>query len=234
VVDRLTVRFDDVVALQDVSLRFARGALVSVIGPNGAGKTTLLRCLAGLLAPTAGGVRVLDMEPVRERVRLLRRAGFVPDNPTFHEHLTVREVFHFVSRVHGIGDDLERARWGALAPLLELDGVESSATGALSFGQRKRLGLACALVHGPEMLLLDEPLTGLDPRGIEAVRMHLRALVAKGCTVVLSTHLLDVAESADTIAWIENGALRAVGARKEMVGAREGELRRRFLAEAAR
>ena len=208
----LTKRYGDFVAVRGLSLAVERGEVFGFLGPNGAGKTTTIRMLMGILVPSAGHARIDGLDCQRDAAEVKRRVGYLPDAPAFYDFLRGREIVQFVAEMHGLPRP-QAARRAAL--LLEeqglADAAEEFATN-YSTGMKKKLGLACALVHDPPVLILDEPTNGLDPRAQRDVQQRLRAASAAGKTVFLSTHLLDMAERLCTrVAIVHQGALASVG-----------------------
>lgn len=221
-------------AVHDVSFRVAPGEVLGLVGPNGAGKTTTLRCLAGILPPTAGAVSVCGHELGVSPVEAKRRLAFLPDEPRLFEYLTVREHLAFVARLYGVGD--WEARAGALLAELELEGKEGALPGELSRGMKQKLSIACGLLHAPSLILLDEPLTGLDPLGIRRMKRTLRARAEAGAALVLSSHLLPLVEElCDRLLVIAGGRCVALGTlpdiRARLGGEGEGEAGRVSLEE---
>ena len=192
VVERLRKIYGGLAAVQDLSFRIGPGEIVGLVGPNGAGKTTTLRSLAGIVTPTAGTIAVAGHDIAREPVAAKRRLAFVPDDPELFEHLTVSEHLAFIARLYGVADAEPRA--AALLSELELSGRRTAFPGELSRGMRQKLAMACALLHDPAVLLLDEPLTGLDPVGIRRMKDTIAARAAAGAAVLLSSHLLHLVE----------------------------------------
>jgi ABC-2 type transport system ATP-binding protein len=187
-------RFSDIVALENLDLELHAGEVVGLLGSNGAGKTTTLKLLLGLLRPSAGSARVLGFDCTRDSVRVKERVGFTPDEPQFYDFLTGRETLDFVISVRGL--DPEPA-WGSLQEtiaILDFEAQLGSLTATYSHGAKKKLALLCALVHRPRVLLLDEPTNGLDPITALRVRELLQSYARAGGSVLISTHLLDMAE----------------------------------------
>ena len=192
VVERLRKIYGGIAAVQDLSFRIGPGEIVGLVGPNGAGKTTTLRSLAGIVTPTAGTIAVAGHDLAADPVAAKRRLAFVPDEPDLFEHLTVAEHLAFVARLYQVSGAEERA--AALLAELELGGRRNAFPGELSRGMRQKLAMACALLHEPAVLLLDEPLTGLDPVGIRRMKDTIAARAAAGAAVLLSSHLLHLVE----------------------------------------
>lgn len=205
VVERLKKIYGGVPAVQDLSFHVGPGEIVGLVGPNGAGKTTTLRCLAGIVRPTEGRVAIAGHDLAGASVDAKRRLAFVPDEPDLFEHLTVEEHLAFVARLYQVPDPEPLA--AELLAELELGGRRRSFPGELSRGMRQKLAMACALLHRPAVLLLDEPLTGLDPVGIRRMKDTIAARAAAGAAVLLSSHLLHLVEE------VCSGLLILVGGR---------------------
>ncbi len=191
-VDGLVRSYGALEAVAGLSFQVAAGEVLGLVGPNGAGKTSTLRCLAGILPPTAGRIRVAGYDLVSSPVPAKRALAFLPDEPRLFEHLTVREHLIFTARLYGV------VGWEAIAePLLEeleLSGKESALPAELSRGMKQKLAIACGFLHQPRVIVLDEPLTGLDPLGIRRMKASLRARAEAGAALVLSSHLLPLVE----------------------------------------
>jgi ABC-2 type transport system ATP-binding protein len=202
-------RFGDHVALDSISLEVPRGVAFGFLGRNGAGKTTLIRLLLGLAEPTSGSMRVLGHDLPAGRAAALARVGAIVEEPRFHGHLTGRENLH----VHAAARDA--GAHGRVDGALERVGLGHRAgdrVSTYSLGMRQRLGVARCLVCDPELLILDEPVNGLDPAGILEFRGLVRSLVAEGRTVLLSSHLLDeVEKTCDLAAIVDQGRVVAQG-----------------------
>jgi len=175
-------------AVLDLSFEVEVGSILGLVGPNGAGKTTTLRALAGILPPTRGTLTVAGHDVVGEPIEAKRKLAFIPDVPHLFEHLTVWEHLDFSARIY------EQSNWEDAATALlrefELEGQEEKLADQLSLGMSQKVVMCCALLHDPEVLLLDEPLTGLDPRGIRTLYGALGRRARAGASIVLSTHLL--------------------------------------------
>jgi ABC-2 type transport system ATP-binding protein len=207
--------FGDRVAVDGVSLAVYPGQIVGLVGPNGAGKTTTLRAIAGIHAPGAGTVRVAGYDLVRQPVEAKRRLALVPDEPALFSSLTVWEHLEFTARISGVEGWRETAA-GLLAEL-DLADRRTSLADELSRGMRQKVAVACALLHQPALLLFDEPLTGLDPRGIRTLYDAIRRRAAAGTAVVLSSHLLGQIEGLCTrFAVMREGRLLFSGTLEEM------------------
>jgi ABC-2 type transport system ATP-binding protein len=211
-------------AVADLSFTVGSGEIVGLIGPNGAGKTTTLRSLAGILRPTSGRVAIDGHDIVADPLEAKRRLAFMPDEPKLFEYLTVEEHLRLVARLYAVADVDRRA--AALIDELELKGKERALPGELSRGMRQKVVIACGLVRDATTLLFDEPLTGLDPRGIRRMRETIVARGRAGAAVLLSSHLLHLVEEICTRIIIMDGGNKIADGTFE-------ELRRRAdLAEA--
>ena len=201
-------------AVKPLNLTVKRGEVFGFLGPNGAGKTTTIRMMMGILVPSAGHVLIDGLDCHSEPAEVKRRVGYLPDTPIFYDYLRGREILQFVGEMHGYprAEAVERS-----ARLLAEFGLEEAAEDYAvnySLGMKKRLGLACALIHDPAVLILDEPINGLDPRASRDVQERL---LAAGVTIFVSTHLLDMAEKlCDRVGIIHHGQLVATGTLDEI------------------
>ena len=199
--------FGSVEAVRGIDVTAAPGEVTALVGPNGAGKTTLLLVLATLLVPDAGEVRVAGYDPVREPDAVRARMGWAPDVFGLYDNLTAREYVQFFADAYRLGAAQAKARSAELLAMARLEEFADRPVHVLSRGQKQRLGLTRALVHDPEVLLLDEPASGLDPRSRVELRQLLRDLAARGTAVVVSSHLLgDLEELADRVVFVDRGA----------------------------
>jgi ABC-2 type transport system ATP-binding protein len=211
----LTKRFGSNVAVNDVDLLVPRGCAFGYLGPNGAGKTTLIRTLLGLTRADGGRMALLGIPVPAERSRALARVGAIVDEPLFHPHLTGRDNLRLLAAARG-GDARQR-----IAPSLERVGLAERAddkVASYSLGMRQRLGVASCLLADPELLILDEPMNGLDPAGMHQMRTMITDLVDEGRTVVLSSHLLDEVErTCDAVAIVDRGRVIRQGSIDELI-----------------
>ena len=199
----LTKRFGNATVVDNVDLRVPRGTAFGYLGPNGAGKTTLIRMLLGLIRPTSGEMELLGLPVPAKRRQALARVGAIVDEPHFHTHLTGRQNLWALAAARE--RDAHARIDGALQRVGLLDRADDR-VGKYSMGMRQRLGIAACLIADPELLILDEPMNGLDPAGMLELRGLIRSLVAEGRTVVLSSHLLDeVEKTCDAIAIVDRG-----------------------------
>lgn len=205
-------RFGDFQAVQSLDLRVAPGEIFGFLGPNGAGKTTTIRMLVGLLRPSAGRVIIDGVDMADDPLGARARTAFLPDTPYLYEKLTAREFIHFIAGLYRVPPALAARRIDELLPLFDLAERADDLIEGFSHGMRQKTVLAAALVHDPRVLFLDEPTVGLDPRSARLLRDILRQLAARGATVFLSTHILEIAERmCDRIAIIDQGRIIAQG-----------------------
>ena len=217
-VRNLTRQYGDFTAVDRISFTVNPGEVLGLVGPNGAGKTTTLRCLAGIIAPSAGTVEIAGHDIQKDPVSAKRALAFIPDEPHLFDHLTVEEHLRFVARLYGVADAEQR-----IAPLLEefeIADKRKSLSTELSRGMKQKLAIACGLLHDPSVLILDEPLTGLDPGGMRRMRATIADRAKAGVSVVLSSHLLTLVEELCTKLFvIRLGACVAYGTLAEIVDA---------------
>ncbi len=211
----LTKRFGANVAVNDVELEVPRGSAFGYLGPNGAGKTTLIRTLLGLTKADAGSMRLLGYDVPKQRAEALARVGAIVDEPRFHGHLTGVQNLRLLAAARG-GGAMDR-----IDASLHRVGLTERATDRVksySMGMRQRLGLAACLIGEPQLLILDEPMNGLDPAGMQDMRQMIRALVDEGRTVMLSSHLLDEVErTCDAVAIVDQGKVIRHGPIDELI-----------------
>ena len=194
-------------ALRGLSLSVGAGEVFGVLGPNGSGKTTLIKILVGSSRPSGGNVRVLGLNPIQDAIRLRKQIGYMPQEPVLYEDLSARDNVRFFAQAHALPDLDDR-----VTAVLELTGLrarERDAAFGFSGGMKQRLSLACAMVHAPRLLLLDEPTAGVDPHLREVFWRHFRDLVAQGATILISTHQMDEALQCDRLAILRDGVVLA-------------------------
>jgi len=215
-VDHYSKLYGEFRAVHDLSFTVAPGDVLGLVGPNGAGKTSTLRALAGILQPSSGTIRVNGIDLQQEPVRAKRHLAFIPDEPQLFEYLTVVEHLRFMARLYGVAD--AEARIAPLLRELELDGKRDALPTELSRGMRQKLAIACGLLHDPVALMLDEPLTGLDPVGIRRMKSTIADRAQAGTAVILSSHLLHLVEELCTrLLVIRKGERVAYGTVDEIV-----------------
>lgn len=204
-------------ALQELDLAIPAGELFGFLGPNGAGKTTTIKILTGLIRPTRGRVMVGGFDVTTRPVQAKARLGYVPDHPFVYERLTGREFLRFSASLHGVPSGELGKRITRLTELFELGQRLDQLVGGYSHGMRQKLTLASALLHRPPVLIIDEPMVGLDPQGAQILKSLLREHCRDGGSVFLSTHTLEVAQQVcDRIGIIQEGRLRALGSMDEL------------------
>lgn len=208
-------RYDGTQAVTDLSFSVARGEILGLVGLNGAGKTTTLRSICGILTPTAGRILVGGFDVVKQPVEAKRRLAYVPDTPHPFELLTVAEHLKFIGLAYGApyaGENVD-----ALLHRLELHEKRDAFASTLSRGQQQKLAIACAFLRAPEALLLDEPLTGLDPAGMRVMRDAVAEEAARGAAVIVSSHQLELVERmCSRVLVLHRGKLRALGTLEEV------------------
>ncbi len=222
----LTKRYGAFTAVDGISLRIGAGRIYGLLGPNGAGKTTTLRMIAGILEPDEGTVRIAGHDIVREPMQARAVLGFVPDRPFVYDKLTGAELLRFTAGLHGQEGPAVERRIDELLELWDLLPWRDQLIEAYSHGMRQKLILSSALVHGPRVLVIDEPMVGLDPRSARLLKDLLRSYADGGGTVLVSTHTLELAEVlCDELAVVDRGRVAASGSL--------GDLRRAAAAEEA-
>ena len=209
-VQHLTKRYGPVTAVDDVSFRVEKGEILGFLGPNGAGKTTTMRVITGYMPATEGKVVVADFDVFEKPIEAKRRTGYLPETPPLYPDMTVREYLWFVSRIKGVPAQTRKARIGEMMERTRITDVADRHCGKLSKGYRQRVGLAQALIHNPDVLILDEPTAGLDPKQIIETRELIKEL-AGDHTIILSTHILpEVSQTCQRVVIINKGRVVAV------------------------
>jgi len=213
----LTKAFGDKRAVDGLDLTVRPGELYALLGPNGAGKTTTLRMVAGLLAPTSGEISVFGIDAIRDPSAAKQVIAWAPDEPMLYDRLNPMEYLEFVAGLWGVDGKTARARAEELLRWLDLWEQRGQRCEGFSRGMKQKTALAAALIHEPRLLMLDEPLTGLDAAMARQVKDVLQQKVAAGATVILTTHILEVAERmADRIGIIQGGKLKAEGSLEDL------------------
>jgi ABC-2 type transport system ATP-binding protein len=218
--EHLSRRFGDLVAVRDVSLEVRRGEIFGILGPNGAGKSTTIRMLCGILDPSGGRGTVVGFDVARDAERIKERIGYMTQRFSLYEDLSVNENLAFYAGIYGVPRARRRAR---IEEILERTGLTSRRTqiaGTLSGGWKQRVALACATIHQPPLLFLDEPTAGVDPVSRREFWEQIHALSASGTTALLTTHYMDEAERCHRLAFIFGGVLLDVGTPDEIVARR--------------
>lgn len=211
-VENLTKNYGGLVALDNVSLAVGAGEVVGLIGPNGAGKSTLMKIIVGILKPTSGTVSVSGHDVVSEPEQAKRVIGYLPENPSLYTALTVREFLRFVGKIREVSDDVLDSRVSESLRNFALAEKADSLVGSLSKGMKQKVALTAAILHDPEILILDEPQTALDPKTQAFVIGWIASQGRSGKTVLLSTHNLEIVQDyATRIAIIDKGSVIASG-----------------------
>jgi len=214
---KLTRHYGSLVAVQDLDLTVEPGELFGFLGPNGAGKTTTIRMLVGLLRPTGGTAIVAGHDVRQEPLAVKRALGYLAQTPLLYDKLTGWEFLRFVGGLYGLTDETIESRAERLLPLMDLAEKADQPIESYSGGMRHKIGLCSALLHEPRVLVLDEPLAGMDPYGARRIKDVLRELCRKGVTVFMSTHILEIAERVcDRVGILDRGRLIAVGTMEEL------------------
>ena len=215
--ENLTKNYGSKEAVRGVDLEVERGTLYGFLGPNGAGKTTCIRMLTGLIRPSSGTVEVAGMNVTEKPLEVKRRIGLVPDEPQLFGKLTAREFLGFVGDVYRMSREEARRRADELLEMFELSEAADSLMDGYSHGMQQKCALAAALLHEPEVLFLDEPTVGLDPASARLIKDVLRRITARGATIFMATHILEIAQSlCDGVAIIQDGRIRASGTMDEL------------------
>lgn len=216
-VDNLTKRYGPVTAIQDVSFNVDKGRIVGFLGPNGAGKSTTMKILSCFMPATGGTARVAGYDVFSQSLEVRRRIGYLPENAPLYPDLSVASYLDFVAEIKGVGRGERRGRVADVMERCFVTDMQNRLIGKLSKGYRQRVGLAQALLGDPEVLILDEPTIGLDPRQIAEIRSLIRSLAGQH-TVILSTHILpEVSMVCDGIIIINHGRIVAQGTESELV-----------------
>jgi ABC-2 type transport system ATP-binding protein len=221
----LTRQYGKLTAVRDLSLEVGAGEVFGFLGPNGAGKTTTIRMLTGLVRPTSGSAFVAGYDVAREPREVKRRVGYLAETPYLYPKLSGREFLAFMGGLYEVAPTLARQRAERLLSLFELTPKADELVETYSHGMRQKLALAGAMLHEPQVLFLDEPTSGLDPRSARLVKDLLVALVQRGHTVFLSTHVLEIAEHlCHRVGIIDHGQVIATGTLDELRRQAHGEL----------
>ena len=213
----LTKRYSDLMAVDNINLFIPKGEIFGFIGPNGAGKTTTINMLGGILAPTSGTVAIcgIDMEENPEKAK--SKIGFIPDRPYLYEKLTGMEFLRFTADLYGVDEDAFLRKAREKLEMFSLTDWSDELIESYSHGMKQRLVMAAALLHDPEVIIVDEPMVGLDPVAINMVKDLFQRLAKQGVTVFMSTHTLKVAEDVcDRIGIIHKGSLIALGTTEDL------------------
>lgn len=230
-VSHLVKQYGRVHAVRDISFTAASGQVLALLGPNGAGKSTTIKTITGLIRPTAGEVRLAGFDVVKDSVPAKARLGYVPDRPYLYTKLTGRELLRFLGRLRDVEDSDKKAQmW---LEFFSLQDFANELIETYSHGMRQKLTFIAALLHQPEVLVIDEPMVGLDPRAAKQVRQLMSDYAKKGNTVLLTTHSMEVAQAvSDTVIVVNKGEVAARGNLEELrlhLGEAQADLEEIFL-----
>jgi ABC-2 type transport system ATP-binding protein len=221
--DHLAKHFGAKSAVEDCTFSVRAGEIFGFLGPNGAGKTTTIKMIVGLLKPSAGTARIAGYDVQTQPLRAKAASGYVPDEPNLYSKLSARELLRFVGDLYGLPKELVARRTDELLRLFDLVDAADDLTDSYSHGMQQKTSLAAALLHDPRVLILDEPTVGLDPKSARLIKDILRQIADRGAAVMLSTHILEIAERmCDRIAIINHGRLVAIGTLEELRGLNQG------------
>ncbi|MCK4283605.1 MAG: ABC transporter ATP-binding protein [Candidatus Brocadiae bacterium] len=230
--DNLTKHFGDTVAVNGLNLEVRPGEMFVFVGPNGAGKTTTIKLIAGLLRPTQGSATLCGYDVQRDYIQARSLLSYVPDQPFLYEKLTGREFLQFIGAVYGVDRSSVAEKIAHLSDLFEMEEFLDELGQTYSHGMKQRVVVSAALLHDPKVLVIDEPMVGLDPRGANTLKTVLKDLTRDGVTVFMSTHTLAVAEeTADRVGVIRRGSIIALGdlAQIHATARTDGRLEEAFL-----
>jgi ABC-2 type transport system ATP-binding protein len=212
VIENLSKKYGEVVALNDVSIKIDSGEIVGLLGPNGAGKSTLLKIIVGILRPTNGSVKLDGIDILENPEAAKKIIGYVPENASLYTNLTVAEFLTFVGKIRAVPEGELREKISSSLKTFDIEEKRNALVGSLSKGTKQKVAIIASTLHAPRFLVLDEPLSGLDPRTQRFVNQWIASTAASGTTIFLSTHNLDIAqEYASKIAIIDHGKIVAVG-----------------------
>ena len=217
VVKNLSKRYGSHHAVKDINFEIKKGELFCFLGPNGAGKTTTIKMMTGLLEPGSGQVEIAGTNIWKSPIEAKRKMAYIPDHPILYPKLSGREFLRFIGSVFEIKQDIFEERMEKYLSLFELSGRADELIESYSHGMKQKINLCGALIHQPEVLFLDEPTVGLDPKGAKTLKNLLQSLCRQGMTVFMSTHILEIAEQmCDRVGIIKNGAIIAIGTMDEL------------------
>ena len=210
-------RYSEILAVDNVDLTINKGEIFGLLGPNGSGKSTTLKMLIGLVQPDSGQVNVLGIDVQKDPVAVKQQVGYVPESPRLYEFLTGIEYLDFIGDVYGIQTEQKKNRITEYLKALQLEGREGDMINGYSDGMKQKIALISAFLHRPKLLLLDEPLSALDPRSARIIKDFLHQLKTQGVTTIMSTHVLEIAQAVcDRIGIMYQGKILALGNMKEL------------------
>ncbi|MCR4434649.1 MAG: ABC transporter ATP-binding protein [Clostridiales bacterium] len=216
-IENLTKKFGSFTAVDNISFKIPKGKIFGFLGPNGSGKSTTIRMICGVLHPTSGKGLVMGRDIVKETEAVKQNLGYMSQKFSLYEDLTVEENLDFYGGIYGLDKETRDSRKKELIMMANLIGKEKSLAGTLSGGWKQRLALGCALIHKPQLLVLDEPTAGVDPVSRRVFWEIIHALSRQGITILVTTHYMDEAESCDTVAFIFNGKLINIASPQELI-----------------
>ena len=217
VYDGISKSFGDVLAVSEVNLRIPNGLLYALLGPNGSGKSTLMKLAVGMLKPDSGRILVNGVDATLDPISVRRSIGYMPEEVVTYDSLTPAEYLSFIASLYGMPDEIVQSRSRALVRLLTLDEYMAKPIGELSHGNRQKVVLAASIIHDPSVLILDEAFSGLDPESAKVLKETLLDYVSRGKTVIISTHVLEIAEAiSKRVAIMQRGRLIAEGPLDEL------------------
>lgn len=217
-IKNISKKYGKLRALNNVNLDVPEGTIYGLVGPNGAGKTTLIKALVGALKPTEGTAKVLGLDPLKDKWKLRRQIGYMPQSPALYDDLSARDNILFFGKGHPdkVGTDLKK-KTDEILSFAELTSRANDSVGTFSGGMKKRVSLCCALVHNPKILFLDEPTAAVDPHLKMQSWILFRKLAQRGVTIFVSTHLMDEALLCDKVTILRNGEILAVDTPKKIL-----------------
>lgn len=216
-ITKLTKKFGNFTAVDDISFKIPKGSIFGFLGPNGSGKSTTIRMLCGVLTPTSGTGTVMGLDIVKDPEGVKHNLGYMSQRFSLYEDLTVEENLDFYGGIYGLKKEVRESRKKELIIMANLAGKEKSLAGTLSGGWKQRLALGCSLIHKPSLLILDEPTAGVDPVSRRVFWEIIHALSRQGITILVTTHYMDEAESCDLVGFIFNGKLINIASPQELI-----------------
>jgi len=216
-VSHLTKAYGSTVALNDVTLSVSTGEVRGLLGPNGSGKSSLMKTIIGLTKPSYGSIQVLGYDVRTNPMEIKKIVGYVPESPRLYEFLTATEYLDFIADVRGIAYEQKKERIARFVDALDLEGKQGDMISSYSQGMKQKVAIIGALLHRPRVLLMDEPLNGLDPKSARLVKELIHGLAREGVSVMFSTHILEIAEAiCDKLTILQGGKILAEGTSKEL------------------
>ena len=213
----LSKSFGDTLALKNLTLNIEAGQVFGLLGPNGSGKSTFMKMMVGLIKPTSGSTKIFGKDPQAESLAVRSMVGYVPESARLYEFLTAREYLDFVADLYGVQLKAKGERIGQFLEAFELKGREDEMISGFSQGMKQKVAIIGALIHRPKLLIMDEPLNGLDPRSAKIVKDLLNKLAAEGVTTIFSTHILEIAQAiCNRVAIMYRGELLSEGEIEEL------------------